>query len=156
MKKFLIAALVSFSSLAFSSEVVLMEQSMPVMSSSFHTYADARFHMDMQTGEGFVKVSVTEDRWIMTGHYDTNGRWYPHRTPMPVTVFSDTIKVQGLMMVDKKVIYQGPQGEVNCGKMGVSRVLKVPTLYLNGNCSLSARLTGRWSDQMLKVTLSTK
>lgn len=156
MKNFLIAALVSFSSFAFSSEVILMERTVPVMSSSYHSYADARFHMDMQTGEGFVKVSVTEDRWMSGGYYDSNGRWYPHRVPMPMTVFSDTIKVDGLMLVDKKVIYQGAEGEVECGKMGLSRVFKVPTLYLNGNCSLSSRLSGGWNNRTLTVTLSTK
>ena len=156
MRHFLILALFIISGTALAGEVVLLEKNIPARSSSYHSYADARFYMDTQSKDGFVKVSVTEDHWIMTGHYDTNGRWYPHRTPMPMTIFSQTIKVDGLMMVDDKVIYQGAEGEVECGKMGLSRVLKVPTLYLNGNCSLSARLTGSWNDRMLTVTLSTK
>lgn len=156
MRTFLIAALLVASSFAGAAEVLIMERNIPVRSSSFQAWADARFHMDTTTGEGFVKVSVTEDRWIMGGHYDSNGRWYPRRMPMPMQVFSDTVKVDGLMMMDKKVIYRGAEGDVECGTMGLSRVFKIPTLYLNGNCSLSARLSGHWNERMLTVTLSTK
>lgn len=156
MRIFLIAALLVASSFAGAAEVLLMERNVPVMGSSFNTWANARFHMDTTTGEGFVKVSVTEDRWIMGGNYDSNGRWYPRRMSMPMTVFSDTVKVEGLMMMDKKVIYRGAEGDVECGTMGESRVLRIPTLYLNGNCSLSARLTGHWNERLLTVTLHTK
>ena len=156
MRILLIAALLIASSFANAAEVLVMERVVPVMSSNFYSWADARFHMDTTTGEGFVKVSVTEDRWIMGGHYDSNGRYYPRRMPMPMTVFSDTVKVDGLMMMDKKVIYRGAEGDVECGTMGVSRVFKIPTLYLNGNCSLSARLSGHWNQRSLTVTLKTK
>lgn len=156
MKKLLLAALFVFSSIAFAEEVVLLEKELPVMSSSFHTYSDARFHMDTETGVGFAKISVTEDRWMMGGHYDSNGRWYPHRIPMPITVLSETVRVPGLMLVDKKMIYQGTQGEVDCGYMGLSRVFRRPTLYLNGNCSLESRITGHWDDMKVKVILKVK
>ena len=154
MKKFILAALLVCSS-AFADEVTVMDEGLPGIG-QYYTTVDARFHMDQATGEGFVKVYVTEERPGLGGHYDSNGRWYPNRMPMPVTIFSETVKVDGLMLMGDRVMFHSPEGDVDCGKMGVSRVFKRPTIYLNGNCSLSGELKGRWSNSRVVVTLKTK
>ena len=41
------------------------------------------------------------------------------------------------------MIYNGVNGEVNCGKLGLSRVLRRPTLYLSGTCELKSYITNR-------------
>jgi hypothetical protein len=72
--------------------------------------------------------------------------------PTQVLVFSGLKKIDGLMLMGDQAVYHSAQGNIVCGTMGESRVLKVPTLYLSGNCSLSSKITGN----KLTVTLTTK
>ncbi len=156
MKKFILAALVLCTSMVYAAEVVVMNEDIRLMSNNF-TSVDARFHMDQTTGEGFVKVTVTEERPDYGGgYYDHMGRWYPNRMPMPVVIFQESAKIDGLMLMDDKVIYHGAEGDVDCGKMGVSRVFKKPTIYLSGNCKLSGNISGRYNDTKVVVVLKTK
>ena len=40
------------------------------------------------------------------------------------------------------MIYYSELGEVKCGTLGTSRVLRRPTLYLTGNCVLGESVRG--------------
>ncbi|WPU66729.1 hypothetical protein [Peredibacter starrii] len=154
MKKLIIAALALVASVAQAETVQILNVNLP-MSRSFSTRAFTRFYMDTQTGEGFAKVTATEERYtdMGGGHYGPGGVYFP-RAPQtfPVVIFEDTIKIDNLMLMDGQIIYHGENGDVNCGKMGVSRVFKRPTIFLSGKCDLDADLRGT----NLKVNFITK
>jgi hypothetical protein len=167
MKKFLLAAIVLCSSVAFAGEVLVLDQSVMNVGNGM-TSVDARFQVDKNTSEGFVDVTVTEERYVMGGGYgypgpgpmgcDRYGRCFPQRMPMPmpVTVFSQRVKVEGLMLMGDTVMYHGAEGNVDCGTLGVSRVFRKPTIYLNGNCKLSGHVTGNYNNTRVVVKLKTK
>ena len=50
------------------------------------------------------------------------------------------------------MIYSGRSGNTDCGYLGRSRVLNVPTLYLNGKCKTYGSLRG----DNLTVTLTVR
>lgn len=145
MKKLFLAALSLAASTAFAEQVVVMEKSVPLVYDGY-SQVSTRFYMDQKSGEGYVKVMVIERR-----HYGRNGgRTY-------TAIFADQEKVPGLVLMGDQAVYQGAEGNVVCGTMGVSRVLKVPTLYLSGNCSFSYVLKRESRDSnKLIVTLTTK
>lgn len=156
MKKIISAFLAFTSATAFAATVEIMEANLPMMS-TYDASVDARFQMDTRSGEGSVVVTVTEMRWQdMGGYYDQWGRWYPNRVNMPVTVFKDTVKVEGLSLHGDQVIYAGEEGDVNCGRLGQSTVLRRPTIYLTGNCKLSGKISGNWSSARVNVIMTTK
>ena len=146
MKKTMIAALVLATSIANAAEVTVLETTVPTTSRAYNQTAYAKFAIDFDTKETAAKILVTEERfneWDGNGHYPfPNGPWSPNR-PMPstMTVFSDSVKIDNLNLVDDKLIYLGSEGEVECGTMGVTRVFKKPTLLLNGNCKLVANVS---------------
>ncbi|WP_408095716.1 hypothetical protein ACJVC5_11785 [Peredibacter sp. HCB2-198] len=154
MKKLIIVALALVASVAQAETVQILDVNLP-MSRSFSTRAFTRFYMDTQTGEGFAKVTATEERYtdMWPGHYGPGGVYFP-RTPQtfPVVIFEETIKIDNLMLMDGQIIYHGVNGDVNCGKMGVSRIFKRPTIFLSGKCDLDADLRGT----NLKVNFITK
>lgn len=162
MKNFILAAFVLASSAVNAAEVVIVDANLPVINEA-RALVDTRFFMDTKTGEGFVKVAVSEERFTHFPHnictYDQYGRCFPsnHR-PMPtqVMVYSDTVKVDGLMLMGDQAVYQSAEGNVVCGTMGLSRVFKVPTLYLSGNCSLSADIVRTRHSSKIVVKLKTK
>lgn len=154
MKKFVIALAFSMAR-AFAAEVQIMDTAVPVLMS--HATADSRFQMDSTTGEGSVVVTVTEQRWTeMGGYYDQWGRYYPNRVSMPVVVFKDSVRVEGLALHGDQVIYAGRDGDVNCGRLGQSSVLRRPTIFLTGKCKLKSKLTGNWNNSRITVTMTTK
>lgn len=163
MKKLILAALVLVSAAVNAAEVVVYEAQLPLLQSSGRALVDARFQMDFNTNEGFMKVSVSEQRFIYSpdsGHYDQTGRWYPggpgRYQPTIVIIFKDTAKIEGLMLMGDKVIYHGAEGDVDCGTIGESRVFRRPIIYLSGKCELvSTIVSDRYSDKLV-VTLKTK
>jgi hypothetical protein len=155
MKKFMILALALITSFANASSVVVMEAELPVTNGQ--NLVDTRFFMDTKTGEGFVKAVVSEVRytWPNWCPHDPYGRCFPQdQRPMPtqVMIFNGSKKIDGLMLMGDQAVYQSAQGNIVCGTMGISRIFKVPTLYLSGNCSLSSKISGK----KLTVTLTTK
>ncbi|WP_408095690.1 hypothetical protein ACJVC5_11655 [Peredibacter sp. HCB2-198] len=145
MKKTMIAALVLATSIANAAEVTVLNTQVATTPRSISTTAFAKFQIDFDTKETYAKILVTEEvmeYWGGTNYPFPNGPWSPNR-PMPstMTVFSDSVKIDNLILVDDKLIYQGAEGEVECGTMGVTRVFKKPTLLLNGNCKLDADVT---------------
>lgn len=154
MKKLVFLALALCSALSFAGEITVVESSIrPVQ---FRPVVDARFQMNQSTGEGFVRVTVTEERMTYGGYYDHMGRYYPQSYPTLFLVHEETVRVPQLELVDHKVIFHGEEGDVECGTMGVSRVLKKPTIYLSGNCKLDGYLTGFRYAEKVVVKLKTK
>ena len=74
--------------------------------------------------------------------YPPMGRPYPGpicRTATRLennTILTNKVKIAGVTMNGDDVIFQGADGDVVCGTMGRSRVFRVPTFYLSGNCKL--------------------
>lgn len=155
MKKFFALLVLSMAS-AFAAEVQVMDEALPVIS-GYNATVDARFQVDKTTGEGSVLVTVSEQRWTDMGNMcDQWGRCYPNRVNMPYTVFSKEEKVEGLSLHGDQVIYAGAEGDVNCGRLGQSSVLRRPTIYLTGKCKLTSKITGNFGSSRVVVTMKTK
>lgn len=124
------------------------------------TDVDTRFYVDPDTREGFVQVEVEEAHTVYRRgcHYDRYGRCYPTTYTDRVyrTVFKDTVKVDGLMLMDKSVVLHTAEGDVECGTYGLSRVLKRPTIYLSGKCDIQGRVIGTREGDRLQVSIKTK
>lgn len=155
--KSLVIALFALCTSAFAAEIQIMDAKLPMIN-SYDSTVDARFQMDTTTGEGSVAVTVSEMRWTqMPGGYDQWGRYYPgQRYQMPVVVFKETTKVEGLALHGDQVIFAGRDGDVNCGRLGQSSVLRRPTIFLTGNCKLNGKVSGTWSDARVNVIMTTK
>ncbi|MFP5385604.1 MAG: hypothetical protein ACLGHN_05955 [Bacteriovoracia bacterium] len=155
MKKMLMAALFVFSSVAFAGEVTVLETEVPRLHSRDRSTVDSRFYIDTESRKGYVKVKVSKEIWNHHRHFPHRGRHDRH-FPSYVTVFEDTVKVDNLVLEGDQVMYYGAEGAVNCGTMGVSRVFKIPTLYLSGNCKLSGNIMRDGVEKKLIVTMKTK
>lgn len=145
MKMFILAALVLTSSIVYAEQIVVMEAKITGSLGS-NLDVETNFYMDQTTGQGHVKARVKQ---IMRTHPREGG-------PSHVTVFSDKVSVPNLVLMGNDAVYQGAGGNVVCGTMGVSRVFKVPTLYLNGKCVLSSVILRDGRKHKLVVTLTTK
>lgn len=153
MKKFALLALVLCTSV-FATEVSVLNVELPI-TPSYSNKALTSFHMDTKTGEGFAKVAVTVKYYPNTPtppYFPRRERFPDAYEPIPVVVYEETVKIDGLMLIGDQMIYHGAEGDVTCGKLGLSRVFKKPTLFLNGNCTLFGYLKG----QTLRVKLITK
>jgi hypothetical protein len=162
MKKLLFSVLLLAVSLVNAAEIRVLEAELPHRS-FMQARVNAHFYMDMNTHEGFVTVQVTEQvpDFGRSGYCDMDphgNRCVPHGHPQPnrIQIFSQKVKVDGLMLMGDKVIYHGAEGDVVCGTMGVSRVFKRPTIYLSGKCILSGKIVGRRSNSRVIVDLHTK
>jgi len=162
MKKFLAALMIISSVSAFAGEVQILDQQVMSIGNG-RTMVDARFQVDKNTTEGFVDVTVTEERYMGNPYpgpigCDQWGRCHPNRMPMPmpVTVFSQRVKVEGLMLMGDTVMYHGAEGNVDCGTLGVSRIFRKPTIFLNGNCKLVGNVTGNYNNTRVVVKMKTK
>jgi hypothetical protein len=165
MKKFILSALILSATAVGAAEVTVLEAELPVLRG--RPAATAQFYMDPATGEGFAQIAVTEEEYVYSRPYYNdcypypygggyrnprypfpggyNGpRCYDRQMPIPVlrTVLEETVRIENLVLDGDKVIYQGENGDIDCGKLGKSRIFKVPTLYLSGKCDLDARLLG--------------
>ena len=132
--------IVLMSSVVFADSVVVLEER--ISRSYQRPEVSSKFFMDTTTSEGFAKISVVEwDRDLNPGPIgcDQWGRCYPSPNPMPRmrTLLAEQVEIPNLRLENKQMIYTKANGEtVNCGRLGTSRVLRVPTLYLSGNCEL--------------------
>lgn len=145
-------ALVLLTTSVFADSVTVFETR--VGRSYDYTTADAKFFMDTQTGIGYAQVSVTEYVRDQFPRRPICDRWgcYPAPAPFPRTILSERVEIPGLTLENKQMIYRNAGQEINCGRLGESRVLRRPTLYLTGNCELNAFL----SFDKLRVTFDTK
>ena len=163
MNKFFIFFMFVFSAFVNASDVVVLEETIPSIRPG-HELINTSLFMNLKTGEGFAKTIVAEDeyypypnRWCQNGPNGPYANCFPSQRP-PRVVFSKTTKIAGLTLVDDKAIFTGAEGEVICGTMGVSRIFKIPTLYLSGNCELYGEVKRdvNSNNSILVVTLKTK
>ena len=149
MKKILLALIICTASSAYAEVVTVLQER--VHGASIFSQVSTKFYMNTATGEGNATVTVTETtqsypRYPGPVNCDRWGRCYPTPSPFPETrtevLFEKTVPVRNLNLVDKRMIYSGNSGNTDCGYLGRSRVLNVPTLYLNGNCKLTGSLRG--------------
>ncbi len=158
MKKFILAALVVVASVAQAAEVVVLEANLSVVPRGPEV-ASSKFYMDTKTGEGFVKASVSEEitTWTTTT-WCTSSYCTTHPVPTRTLnqIFSETVKIEGLTLMGDDAVYQGAEGNVVCGTMRPSRIFRVPTLYLSGNCKLESKILRSGLSGKLVVTLRTK
>ncbi len=144
--KFLTLALLIISASAFASEVIVMD--VPAKGTSRMDDISARFLINQAAGTGAAELSVTREHEIC--HHDAEtGR---DCTTFSSVVLNEKAPIEGLTVVDKKVAI----GNVDCGTMGVSRILKVPTFYMSGDCTLSAERVTVAGEKRILVKLMTK
>lgn len=160
MKKMFFAALLVAASLANAAEVTVLEAALPA-ARAFRTDVDAHFFMDTDTREGFVNVTVTEERTVYRPHHSGScplGSCFPDAFPVTITrtIFRDTVEVEDLTLMDNKIVFQAAEGEVECGTLGTSRVFKRPTIYLSGKCELNGKVVDTNEGTKVIVTLKTK
>lgn len=153
MKKLILLVLIAFSFTALADQVVVMEEKLPRMNIG-RVLVNTSFYMNTRSGEGFVKAQVAEELHRDWCTYEPRNRC--DRGPIYNQVLNKMVKVEGLVLMGKDAVYMGAEGNVVCGTMGTSRVFKVPTLYLNGNCKLSGKVMRDGYAHKLVVTLETK
>lgn len=155
MKKFMFAVLISTQALA--GELVVM--SVPGEDVRTADRIDSKFVVNEEMGTVSAELRASRTYVQCTGpiggHYGPHGRFgHPRRHCMTYerTILSMTEEIPGMTVVDKVVSIDG----IACGKMGLSRILKVPTFYLNGSCKLSEKFVRENGERMLQVKLITK
>ena len=168
MKKFIFALMISSS--AFAAEVLVMD--IPARDLRGADRIETRFDVNEAAGTVDAKMRATETFTtciggpIGGGHFP--GGYYPYpggynggynggyyrqncmtseRELMTVTE-----EIAGMTVVDKVVSINGTV----CGKMGLSRVLKLPTFFMNGKCKLVNKMTRVNGEKRLLVKLITK
>ena len=156
MKLMILVGLFSLTSMLYASEVTILESSLTRVQNSYQT-VNTRFQVNQTTGQGFVEVTVLENRYTWNHHYPGPGRGgrHPHPMPQPVptVIYQNKVAVEGLMLMGDKLIYRDVDKDVDCGTLGLSRIFKRPTIYLTGNCKLTGKVDRR---RNLSVTLMTK
>ena len=165
MKTFILALLVLATTAVGAAEITVLDSQIPMLRG--RAFVDTKFYIDTNSHEGFAKVTVSEEEFITQwpvgycndwghgggygrrfpgdyygGRYGRGHRCYPRTIPVQRTVFEETVKIEGLVLEGTKFMYNGAEAVVDCGNMGVSRVFKVPTFYLSGNCKLDGKIFG--------------
>lgn len=155
MKKLLLLIVFTLSSMAHSAEMTVLESRLTNVQ-TYNQTVHTRFQIDQSTGQGYAEVTVVENRYTWDHHYPGPG-WGNGRHPMPQSVptviYQNKVAIEGLILVNDKLIYQDETGDVDCGTLGVSRIFKRPTIYLTGSCKFKGRVDRR---NNLRVTLVTK
>lgn len=162
MKKLIFAMLISVSS-AFAAEVVVMD--IPARDLRGATEVDSKFVVNEELGTVSARMDALQTitqcmgGGYYGGGYGRGGYYGPYYGPgyrncftTTRTIMTMTEEVPGMTVVDKVVSLDG----VVCGKMGISRILKLPTLYLNGKCKLSEKIVRVNGEKRLIVKVTTK
>ncbi len=173
MKKLFFAMLISAQALA--AEVIVMD--IPARDLRGADHVDSKFVVNEELGTVSARMDATQTITQcmgggMGGGYYGPGDYYgpggyngggyyrpgpygqPYRNCMTTVrnIMTMTEEVPGMVVEDKVVSLDG----VVCGKMGISRILKVPTLYLNGSCKLSEKIVRVNGEKRLIVKVTTK
>jgi hypothetical protein len=155
MKKLFFALLISTSALA--AEVVVMD--IPARDLRGADRVDSKFVVNEELGTVSARLDATRTEVrCMGGYYGGGyrpgpyGRPYRHCMTYVRNIMTQTEEVPGMVVENKIVSLDG----VVCGKMGVSRIFKVPTLYLNGSCKLKERMERVNGEKRLIVKVITK
>ncbi len=141
--KTLALALMLISTSALANEVTLLVKTLPITRGL--PSVSSKFSIDTEMKEGFAKVLVTEQyiEYVQrcNGGYPSGPICTTYPETRYNTVLTEKVKIEGMTTNGNDVIYQGTEGDVLCGTMKLSRVLRVPTLYLTGKCVLESRIS---------------
>ena len=141
--KTLALALMLISTSALANEVTLLVKTLPITRGL--PSVSSKFSIDTDMKEGFAKVLVTEQyiEYVQrcNGGYPSGPICTTYPETRTNTVLTEKVKIEGMTTNGDDVIYQGTEGDVLCGTMKLSRVLRVPTLYLTGKCVLESRIS---------------
>lgn len=156
MKKFLLAIFMSTG--AFAGELLVMD--IPAQDVRSADRIDSRFVVNEEMGTVSAQLRASRTYVQCTGpigggHYGPHGRYgHPRRHCMTYEriILSMTEEIPGMTVVDKIVSIDGTV----CGKMGLSRIFKVPTFFLSGSCKLSEKFVRENGERKLQVKLITK
>lgn len=159
MKKLFFALLVSAP--VFAAEVVVME--IPARDLRGADRVESRFVVNEAAGTVDAKVVASQTIVTCMGpvgypypgpHYPyPNGGYYRRNCMQSVReLLTQSEEIAGMTVVDKVVSINGTV----CGKMGLSRVFKVPTFFTNGKCKLVEKMTRVEGERVLQVKLITK
>ncbi len=165
MKKFFFALLISAP--VFAAEIVVMD--IPASDLRDANQINSRFIVNEAAGTVDAKLTASRNvvscTWGPIGYprpypgpYPYPGQWGPggynqrECTTYVEEVLTQTEEIPGMTVADKIVSIDGTV----CGKMGLSRVLKVPTFFMNGNCKLVNKTTRVNGEKRLQVKLLTK
>jgi hypothetical protein len=77
-------------------------------------------------------------------------------SPRTVVVLDELIPLKDVELIDNKVIYFSPAGQIDCGTTGKTRILRRPVLKISGNCELSASFVGKKRESRILVKLIAK
>lgn len=159
MKKFFFALVISAP--AFAGEMIIMD--IPARDLRGADNIQSRFIVNEAAGT--VDAKMVASQTVVTCMPGPIGYPYPHpgdwgpggyyRRDCMRTVrelLTQTEEIEGMTVTDKVVSINGTV----CGKMGLSRVLKVPTFFMNGNCKLVEKMTRVNGEKRLQIKLITK
>lgn len=111
---------------AFAAEKVVLEVSVKNIRAS---QLSTRFEVNLE--EGTAGGSLTATRVISRGR--RSRRVVKHYEAL----------IPELSLNGDVLTFEGAEGSVDCGTMGVTRVFKRPVLNLSGNCSLVTKRVGK-------------
>lgn len=161
MKKLFFALVISAP--VFAGELVVMD--IPARDLRGGDQISSRFMVNEAAGTVDAKLTVSET--VTTCTWGPIGYPYPAPRPYPGDwgpynrrdcmtsyreILSQTEEIEGMTVVDSVVSLNGTV----CGKMGLSRVLRIPTFFMNGNCKLVNKMTRINGEKRLLVKLITK
>jgi hypothetical protein len=126
MKSLTILTLLTLSSLSFGGTIELGSLEAPAAL----TKVESRYVVDMDKSSAELVIEVTQR---------VNG---PQGMGLPY-MKTTILEVPGLMMVGETLVLMTAEGNVDCGIMGKSRVLRVPVLRLTGKCEVQTTLNGK-------------
>ncbi len=142
IKALLVSCLIlSFSAIA--AEVAVMEVDVVRLRSSDEL--NTRILVDSSTGEGSVELKVQRRHVRHVRHHGGGNETV-------TTILRKSAKVEGLYLEGDKLIFHG----VECGTYGVSRIFRIPTLYLSGKCDTSVRRSIVNGNNIVKVKFVTR
>ncbi len=165
MKNFFFALMISAP--VFAAEVLVMD--VPARDLLGATSIETRFDVNEAAGTVDAKLRATElFTTCIGGPIGYPGPYYPYpggnyggnyggyyRNDCITSereLLTVTEEIPGMTVVDKIVSINGTA----CGKMGLSRVFKVPTFFMNGKCKLVNKMTRVNGEKRLLVKLVTK
>lgn len=155
--KYFTLALLALSTAAFAADMTILDVEAPLLSRT--DSVSTKFKIDKTTGEGSADISVVREipaPW-------TGGGWtsctpyggcipQPPRIPEMRVMFEQNVVIENLALHGDRIIFASDAGDVDCGSLRMSPVLRIPTIYLSGNC----RLSGMINAGRLTVTFKTK
>lgn len=154
--KFLFAFLL-MTSVSYAAEEVVVEDVLNSEIKAETRFADrkeSRFVIDFKTNEVSGELNFYNVMQICSGS-TINGMRDCSQVSRLVKQLSG--KIEGLTLVDDKVIFYAQNGEVECGYVTTGRIFRnVKKLVLNGNCSLSTRVRSAHGIERFQFVFSVK